>query len=108
MSNGNGLNRKLSDLLSKMDDKITQAKLNSALDMLKNGNTDELAKKIGKMDKDELLTKINEFDTSKLKDLNININDIKEKVSESDLQKLSGLIGDKGDEIVKKLKDIIK
>ena len=104
----NNFNKKLSDLLAKMDDKITQTKINSALDMLKNGNTDELAKKIGKMDKDELLTKINEFDTSKLKDLNINISDIKDKISDSDLQKLSGLIGDKGDDIVKKLKDILK
>jgi hypothetical protein len=103
----NLFNKKLSDILSKMDDKMTQTKLNAALDMLKNGNTDDLAKKIGKMDKDELLTKINEFDTSKLKDLNININDIKQKVNEADLNKLSSLIGDKGDEIVKKLKDIL-
>jgi hypothetical protein len=103
----NLFNKKLSVILSKMDDKMTQTKLNAALDMLKNGNTDDLAKKIGKMDKDELLTKINEFDTSKLKDLNININDIKQKVNEADLNKLSSLIGDKGDEIVKKLKDIL-
>ena len=98
------LNRKLAEMIGKMDEKIMQARLNAALDMLKNGNTDDLAKKIGKMDKDELLKKVNEFDESKLNDLNINKNEIQQKVSNADLEKLSQLIGENGDEIVKKIK----
>lgn len=98
---------KLADMLSKMDEKVLQAKLNAALDMLKKGNTDELAKKIGKMDKNELMDKMNDFDESKLKDLNINMDEIRRNVSNADLEKLSRLVGDQGDEIVKKLKTLL-
>lgn len=98
------LNKKLAEMLGKMDEKVVQAKLNAALDMLKKGNTDELARKLGKMDKDELLKKVNEFDESKLKELNINKSEIQQKVSSADLDKLSQMLGENGDEIVKKLK----
>lgn len=103
-----GLNKKLAEILGKMDEKVTQAKLNSALDMLKNGNTEELAKKLNKIDKNELLSKINDFDESKLKDLKINKNEISQNVSNTDFEKLSRLLGENGEEIIKKIKDIIK
>ena len=103
-----GLNKKLAEILGKMDEKVLQTKLNAALDMLKNGNTDELAKKINKMDKGELLTKINEFDDDKLKNLKINKDEIKQNVTNADFEKLSHLIGENGDEIIKKIRDIIK
>ncbi|MCX8129046.1 MAG: membrane trafficking protein [Clostridia bacterium] len=98
------LNKKIAEMLGKMDEKVMQAKLNAALDMLKKGNTDELAKKINKVDKDELLKKVDELDESKLKELNINKSEIQKKVSNADLEKLSQLIGENGDEIVKKIK----
>lgn len=104
----NGFNKKLADIIGKMDEKVLQAKINAALDMLKNGNNEELAKKIGKMDKGELLSKINELDDSKLKEMNINKNDFKQKVSDADLNNLKKLLGDQGEQIISKLKDIIK
>lgn len=70
--------------------------------------TDMLGKKINKIDKEELLSKINDFDESKLKELNINKEDLKQKVSSEDLQKLSKMIGDQGDEIVERIKDFLK
>ena len=103
-----GLNKKLAEILGKMDEKVLQTKLNTALDMLKKGNTDDLAKKINKMDKGELLSKINEFDENKLKDLKLNKDDLKQNVSNADFEKLSRLLGENGDEIIKKIKDIIK
>jgi len=103
-----GLNKKLAEMLGKMDEKVLQTKLNAALDMLKNGNTDDLAKKINKMDKDELLSKINDFDENKLKNLKINKDEIKQNVTNADFEKLSRLIGENGDEIIKKIRDIIK
>lgn len=60
------------------------------------------------MDKQELISKINEFDESKLQEMNINKDEIKSKVSDADLQNLSRLIGDHGDEIVQKIKEIIR
>ncbi|NMB96299.1 MAG: membrane trafficking protein [Clostridiaceae bacterium] len=102
------LNKKLAEMLGKMDEKVLQAKLNAALDMLKKGKTEELAKKINKIDKNELMDKIRDFDESKIKDLNINLDEIKSKVTEQDLQNLKNLVGENGDEIIAKIKDIIK
>ena len=104
----NGLNKKLSDIFGKVDEKVMQARINSTIDMLKKGNTDELAKKINKIDKDELMEKINELDTSKLQDMKIDTNAIKNNISNDDLNKLKELVGDRGDEIVSKLKELFQ
>ncbi|MEG6613235.1 membrane trafficking protein [Pseudoclostridium thermosuccinogenes] len=101
-------NKKLSEIFGKVDEKMIQAKLNAAIDMLKKGNTEELARKINKVDKNELLSKINEFDESKLKEFNIDKNELKSKISNADLNKLAQIIGEHGDEIVAKIKEIIK
>ncbi|MGI6778562.1 MAG: membrane trafficking protein [Acetivibrionales bacterium] len=103
----NPMNKKLAELLGKMDEKVLQAKLNTALDMLKNGDTEEIAKKLNKIDKDELLKKIDEFDKDKLKDLKIDREEIRQKVKDEDLETLKKLIGENADEIIKKFKDII-
>lgn len=102
----NSSNKNLGDILN---DKMLQMKLNSAIDMLKKGNTDELAKKINKMDKNELIEKIDELDAAKLKELNLKIDkaEIKNLISGFDMNSLSELLGDRGDEIVYKLKKII-
>lgn len=104
----NGLNKKLSELLGKMDDKVLQTKLNAALDMLKEGNNEDLVRKIGKIDKNELLSKINEIDESKLKELNLNKADLKQKLNTIDLDSVQKLLGEQGPEIISKIKDIIK
>ncbi len=104
----NGLNKKLVEMLGKVDEKVLQAKINAALDMLKNGNNEELAKKIGKIDKNELLSKINELDENKLKEMSLNKSEFKQKVNDADLNNLQKLLGDQGEEIISKLKDIIK
>lgn len=104
----NALNKKLAEIVGKMDEKVLQTKLNAAMDMLKKGNAEDLVKKINKMDKQELVSKINEFDESKLQELNINKEEINSKVSDTDLQNLSRLIGEHGDEIVQKIKEIIR
>ncbi|HEY9060107.1 MAG TPA: membrane trafficking protein [Pseudobacteroides sp.] len=103
----NPFNKKLSELLSKMDDKVLQAKLNSAMDMLQNGNAEELAKRLNKVDKEELLGKINEIDDSKLKSLNLDKAELTKRLNDQDLSKLSAIIGDRGDEIISKIKELI-
>jgi len=104
----NPFNKKIADLMGKMDQKVLEAKLNKALEMLKNEPPEELAKKIAKVDKDEILSKMNEFDDNKLKEMNIDKDELKKKISDADLQKLSQLMGNQGDEIMRKVKDIIK
>lgn len=104
----NGLNKKLSDILGKMDDKVFQAKLNAAVDMLKDSSNEELTKKLAKVDKNEFLSKLNEMDDSKLKDLNLNKTDLKQKLNSIDLNAVQKMLGDQGPEIISKIKDIIK
>lgn len=103
----NGFNKMLADLMGKMDEKVLQAKINAALDMLKNGNSEDLAKKIGKMDKNELLSKLNELDDGKLKEMNIDKTEIKQKVNDADLDNLQKLLGEQGGEIMEKLKTLL-
>ena len=104
----NSLNKKLIEIMGKMDDRVLQMKLNAALDMLRKGNTEELARKVNRMDMDELVTNVNEFDAAKLKELNINKEEIREKVTETDFRKLASLLGERGDEIVGKLRSLLK
>ncbi len=103
----NPFNKKIAEMLGKMDEKVLQARLNAAMEMLQKGNAEELAKKINKSDKEELLGKINDMDQSSLQSLNINKDEIKQKLNEADLQKLSQLIGEHGDEIINKIKTLL-
>lgn len=103
----NSINKKLSELIGKMDDKVLQTKINTAVDMLKNGDTESLAKKLNKVDKNELLTKLNEIDDNKLKDLNFNKAELKQKMNSIDMNAVKKLLGENGPEIIDKIKDII-
>lgn len=102
------LSKKISELFGKMDEKMLQKKINTAIDMLQNGDIDDLARKLNKIDKDELMQKINEFDESKLEKLSLNKNEIRQKINENDLKNLAQLLGDQGDEIVGKLKSYLE
>lgn len=104
----NPINKKFADLFSRMDEAVLKMKINNALEMMKNGNTDDLAKKISKVDKQELIDKIGDFDKSKLADMNIDTEDLKKKISEADFDKMKGLIGEQGDEIIKKIRELIE
>ena len=55
-----------------------------------------------------MLEKINEFDESKLEKLNIDKSEIRQKINEADLNNLAQLLGEKGDEIVKRLKNFLE
>lgn len=104
MSNGF---KKIAEMLGRMDDKVLQAKINAAVDMLKNSDKEELARKLGKVDKSELLSKLNELDEEKLKELNLNKEDLKQKMNSVDMEAVQKMLGDKGPEILNKIKDII-
>jgi hypothetical protein len=99
--------KKIAEMLGKMDDKVLQAKINAAVDILKNSDKEELAKKLGKVDKNELLSKLNELDEEKLKELNLNKADLKQKMNSVDMEAVQKMLGDKGPEILNKIKDII-
>jgi len=102
---GDSLSKKLQEMLA---DKMIQAKVNKAIEMLRKDNTDDLAKKIGKIDKEELMNKINEFDDEKIKNLKINKDEIKKNITQKDLDKLGQLLGKDSDALMKKVNDFLK
>ena len=67
----NLFSQKLSKMWGKMDAKILNSKINKSIEMLQNSDTKELEKQISKIDANELLEKIDEFDQSKLDELDI-------------------------------------
>ncbi|HEY5586945.1 MAG TPA: membrane trafficking protein [Ruminiclostridium sp.] len=102
---GDSFSKKLQEMLA---DKMIQSKVSQAIEMLKKDNTDDLAKKIGKLDKEDIMNKINEFDDEKIKNLKINKDEIKKKVTQNDLDKLGKLLGKDSDAIMKKVNDFLK
>ena len=100
--------RKINEVLAKADKKMLEAKISAALEMLKKGETDKLAQEISKIDKEKLMEKINEFDPSSLSQLNINKDEIKANITDTDLTALSKLLGDNGDKVVEKIKLFLK
>lgn len=103
----NIFSQKLSKLWGKLDSKIVNSKIDKSIEILKNPDTSELQKELSKIDTDELLQKINEFDESSLDELNIDKKELMAKLSTVDLDKVSSLLGDKGDEIISKIKKIL-
>ena len=93
----NLFNQKLSKLWGKMD----------SIEMLQNPDTKELETQLKSIDTDELIKKIDEFDKSKIDELNLDKQDLKEKISKIDLKKVASLLGDKGDEIISKLQKFL-
>lgn len=104
----NGFSKKLAELLGKMDDKVLQAKINAAVDMLKNGDHEELSRKLSKVDKNEILAKLNEIDDDRIKELKLDKTELKQKMSSIDLDAVQKMLGENGPEIISKIKDIIK
>ncbi|MDF2985695.1 MAG: hypothetical protein K0R50_1205 [Eubacterium sp.] len=98
------LSKKLQELLA---DKMVQSKLNQAIEMLKKDNTDDLAKKLDKVDKNELMNKINEYDEEKIKNIKIDKEEIKKKITKTDLDKLEKILGKDSEAIMKKVNDYL-
>lgn len=93
--------------LKKLDKRTIQSKLKMAIDTLRKGNIDELAALFNSTDKDVLIDKLYEIDSSTLRKLNINTGEIKKNLTNSDLEKLSRIIGKRGNEVVKRIKEIL-
>jgi hypothetical protein len=104
---GDNIKDKLNSFLGKLDSKMLSTKINTLVEMINNGKTDELAKKINKADTSEILDKLNEFDSSKLDSLNINKEELLNKLNSGDLDGLTSKLGNNGKEIMDKLKYIL-
>lgn len=105
--NNNDLNKNIANILNNMDKKALQENLSKAIDVLKNGNTEELAKQITSVAQSQQYTNPNSTDKASLDKMNIDA-DIMKSLSPNDLEKMLKYIGSHGNEIKDKLKDMVK
>lgn len=89
-----------------IDNKIMANKIEYGINELKNKSTDELAQKLNKMNRDELMKKLNEIDVNKIKEMNLDINAIKKRITPEDLEKIKILAGKDQAQIMKKINEI--
>ena len=90
-----------------IDNKIMANKIEYGINELKNKSTDELAQKMNKINRDELMKKLNEIDVNKIKEMNIDINAIKQKITPQDLEKIKILAGKDQAQIMSKINEIL-
>jgi len=89
-----------------IDNKIMANKIEYGINELKNKSTDELAQKLNKMNRDELMKKLNEIDVNKIKEMNLDINTIKKRITPEDLEKIKILAGKDQAQIMSKINEI--
>lgn len=75
--------------------------------MLRSESPQELRRKIGNIDKDEILAKMNEYSPARLRQMGINIDEMKGSITERDLQKLLQVLGPDGAIIVQRIRQMI-
>lgn len=96
------------NMFDRIGGSIQKKKLEKALEMFHNESPQELRKRIGNIDTEEILEKMSEYDAAKLRQMGINLDELKSKVTERDFQKLIQVLGPEGSVIVQKLKSLLK
>lgn len=96
------------NMFDKLGGNIQKMKLEKAIEMLRNENPQELRKKLGQLDTNEILEKMDEYDSKKLSQMGINLDELKRKITDKDFEKLIQILGPDGALIAKKLKSLLK
>lgn len=96
------------NLFDKIDGRIARKKLEKVLEMLRTESPQELRKRIGNIDRDEILAKMNEYNPARLRQMGINIDELKGSITERDLQKLIQVLGPDGAIIAQRIRQIIQ
>ena len=90
-----------------IDKKIANAKVNQAMDMLKNKSPEEIKKKLGNVKRDELIKQLEQIDAQKVKSLNIDTEKIKRSLTQKDIEKIKAVAGKDSDLVMKKLNELL-
>ncbi len=98
----------MSDLSNFIQGQITRKKIEKGLEMLHNESPTELKKKLQNVDMNEILQKMDEYDKNRLQELGININELKGRVSESDIQKIQQVLGRDSERLIRKLRNMLR
>lgn len=98
----------MSDFSNFIQGQITRKKIEKGLEMLRNESPAELKKRLQNVDIDEVLQKMDEYDKGRLQELGININELKNRVSEADIMKINQVLGRDGEKVIRKLRNILR
>lgn len=98
----------MANIFDKIENKITASKIEQGVDKLKNTPIEQLSKEMEKVNRGELLKKINELDVSKIKEMKIDTEAIKRKLTPADIEKIKKLAGKDADAVMKKFDELTK
>lgn len=76
--------------------------------MLRTESPQELRRKIGNIDRDEILAKMNEYNPARLRQMGINVDELKGTITERDLQKLIQVLGPDGAVIAQRIRQMLR
>lgn len=94
-------------MFDKIDGRIARKKLEKVLDMLRNESPQEIRRRIGSIDRNEIMEKLNEYTPGRLRQMGINVDDLKGSITDRDLQKLIQVLGPDGAAIAHRIRQII-
>lgn len=89
-----------------IESKITKAKLDKAINMLKNSSAEELAGKFDDKSRKEILSKLDEIDKKKLAELKIDPMEVLGRLTPQDIEKVKAIAGKDRDVLMKKINEI--
>ena len=95
-------------MFDKIDGRIARKKLEKVLEMLRTESPQELRKRLGNIDRDEILAKMEEYNPARLRQMGISIDELKGSITERDLQKLIQVLGPDGAVIAQRIKQLLK
>jgi len=98
----------MSDISNFIQGQITRKKIEKGLEILHNESPVELKKKLQNVDVNEILQKMDEYDKTRLQELGINVNELKSRVSESDIMKIQQVLGRDAERVIRKLRNMLR
>lgn len=90
-----------------LEGKITKAKLDQAINMLRNKSPEELSQKFNDKSRKDLLSKLDEIDSKKLAEMNIDPQAIMSQLTPGDLDKIRKVAGKDADVLMEKIKGML-
>lgn len=98
----------MSDISNYLHGQITKKKIEKGIEMLRNESPAELRRKLQNVNIDEAMRKLDEYDKRRLRELGINVSEFRNRISESDIQKIHQVLGRDGDKVIRKIRDILR
>lgn len=90
-----------------IEGKVTKAKLDQAINMLKSKSPEELSRKFNDKNRKEILSKLDEIDGKKLAEMNIDPQAVMSRLTPEDLEKVRKIAGKDADVLMKKVKELL-